>query len=602
MFIKISSSLVVFGISTFLAAPGAALPVDRSVLTWPGEADPAAQSPPGMTYIPGGTAIIGLDEKEIQDMGLESIVDLQILAGSVPRRELPMKGFYLDTAEVTNHEWQLYLEATGQDPSEDLVQYYWKDGKVPEGQENHPITCISFKEASAYAAWAGKRLPTEEEWEYAARGAGGFLYPWGNEFDSSRAHCSMSKMVGGRRTQECGTLEAGGSPFGVLDMAGNVWEWTSSPYVGYEGYEDIKIKTRYTKGRAEKYSATALFNAQKLVIRGGSWQNPKTALISALRQPADATTWNTTVGFRCAKSAQAGIDVLADSMAAVGRHYFKGYELDLSAAQVVEVTEYDDTNAVTSHRGIMFAPIKSWKSLATVQKQSLKDPVVAGLLYTSEEIIVPRLSPGAYWVAYQAADKRVDVPKDATFPEEGWVYQGWEEHEAANPAKPGKQASGKKSSKPGRNKPDPADSADSKDAKEEAKPDDPPEESEEKDEGEQEPAEERYEASKGSVVYDRRQDHLLLINRSNLVQAALPLDEVKDSARPAPSQLKIQKTGADERRKLPATERRTYVFTIALAARKAVTFELPLRFHPKPLDLAADKGGQVTDEVGIEDR
>jgi len=262
----------------------------------------ATHPPPGMTYIPGGTAIIGLDEEEIQDLGLESIVELQLLAGSVPRHEVLIEDFYLDTIEITNEQWRLYLQSSGRGPSLDLVEFYWKDGKVPEGQENHPVTCISFKEASDYAAWAGKRLPTEEEWEYAARGAGGFLYPWGDEFDADRAHCSMSKMVGGRRAQECGTLEAGASPFGVLDLAGNVWEWTTSSYVAYEGYHDIQISTRYTRGQAEAYAATALFNAQKRVIRGGSWQNPKTALISALRQPADVNTWNTTVGFRCAWS------------------------------------------------------------------------------------------------------------------------------------------------------------------------------------------------------------------------------------------------------------------------------------------------------------
>ncbi|MFH0945993.1 MAG: hypothetical protein V2A76_12405, partial [Planctomycetota bacterium] len=98
----------------------------------PSGGDPALMAPPGMNYVPGGQAIIGMTEKEIQDMKLESLLELNMLAGSVPQHGVPMKGFYLDTGEVTNHEWQIYLDATGQKPSKDLTDLSWKDGKIPD--------------------------------------------------------------------------------------------------------------------------------------------------------------------------------------------------------------------------------------------------------------------------------------------------------------------------------------------------------------------------------------------------------------------------------------------------------------------------------------
>ncbi|MFH0944579.1 MAG: SUMF1/EgtB/PvdO family nonheme iron enzyme, partial [Planctomycetota bacterium] len=496
----------------------------------------------------------------------------------------------LDTGEVTNHEWQIYLDATGQKPSKDLTDLSWKDGKIPDRMEDHPVVGISHREAEDYAKWALKRLPTEEEWEYAARGPTGFRYPWGDEFDPTKAHCASSKMVGGRSAQKSCVLPEGKSPFGLLDMAGNVWEWTSSPYVAYEDYKDIMVATRYTKGKLAKYSAAELFSNKRRVIRGGAWNTPKIALLSALRQGAEINEWNTTLGFRCAKSAQAGAEALDLAMKQVR----KDLELDLGSALAREITTYDADKAVTSHRAIAFAPVKTWEKLADVQRRSLRDPVAVGLIYTTEEIVVPKLAPGSYWVAYQAGDEKARIPKGASFPEEGWVYQGWEENDpsaaTAAAAKKEKPASKKSSSKKKAGKKDEAEPAEGEagegDAGEGESGEGEPGEGE-PGEGEKQDEAVRYEASEGSVIYNFHKDNLLLVDSRNRVLAALPLEEVKDGARPGPAQLTIQKVGEDKRGKLPATERRNYAFTITVPGKKGVAFELPLRFQQGALEAKA---------------
>ena len=578
-----------------LGALVAQVPVDHSMDSST-KGDPAANAPPGMTYVPGGIAVIGLTEKEIQDMKLESILELNMLAGSFPQHKVPMKGFYLDNGEVTNHEWKIYLDATGQEPSEDLVNLYWKDGKIPDREDDQPVVGISHQEAEKYAAWAMKRLPTEAEWEYAARGAGGFRYPWGDEFDKDKAHWVNSKMVGGRKGQKTCTLPEGRSPFGLLDMAGNVWEYTSSNYVAYEGYRDIKVATRYTRGKLGSYSATGLFSAKKVVIRGGAWNTPKIALLSALRQPAEEREWNIAIGFRCARSTDAGVEAMAVALDEIGAHFFRGMELDLGSVIAKEVMSHDAKNAVTSFRGIAFAPVKQWEKLSEVQKKSLRDPVAVGLLYTTEEIIDPRLAPGAYRVAYQAGDEKARVPKNAIFPEDGWVYYGWEEHDptaslkAAVAAKADADAKKKAAKKPAK-----------KNGKEDAKEDAKPAE-EEGDEAEENKEDEvRYEAAEGSVIYNLHVSNLLLVDSKNKVVAAFPIDAVKDGARPGPAVLTTQKVGEDKRRKHPATVRRTHAFTITVPGKKGVAFELPLKFHQGVLEAEKAKPSKVSDTASGKD-
>ncbi len=257
----------------------------------------------GMCFIPAGKARIGLRVKEIEALALENANFLTQLAASTPARTLDVAAFYLDKCEVTNAQWKGYLDATQQEPSEQLRANYWADGKIPRGHENKPIVFVSNGECEKFAAYYGKRLPTEIEWEYAARGGDGRAYPWGATFDfdgksgGARANCGAT--VGSRVVADVGSFPEGASPFGVLDLCGNVWEWTSSRMEAYDSKRtSIEVKT---KTGMKTFSADPILSSKQLVIRGGQFDSNKVALLSAVRQGTEAGSWYNSIGFRCAR-------------------------------------------------------------------------------------------------------------------------------------------------------------------------------------------------------------------------------------------------------------------------------------------------------------
>ncbi len=134
-------------------------------------------------------------------------------------RELPE--FWIDKTPVTNGEYACFVAATSHKPPK-----HWKGKTSPKGIVDHPVVNVSWHDAKAYAAWAGKFLPTEEEWEKAARGTDGRVYPWGNQKPTDRL-CNFDNSGGG--TTPVGKYSPqGDSPYGCVDMAGNVWDWTES--------------------------------------------------------------------------------------------------------------------------------------------------------------------------------------------------------------------------------------------------------------------------------------------------------------------------------------------------------------------------------------
>jgi len=156
-------------------------------------------------------------------------------------RKVEIKPYAISLTPVTNARFAEFLKATGYQPAhpENFLKH-WTDGKVPPGLEDHPVVYVDLDDARAYAAWAGMRLATEEEWQYAAQGTDGRVYPWGNELKAGVCNTGQS---GG--TTSVTAFPAGRSPFGCCDMCGNVWEWTES--------ERSDGRTRFC------------------ILRGGSW-------------------------------------------------------------------------------------------------------------------------------------------------------------------------------------------------------------------------------------------------------------------------------------------------------------------------------------------
>jgi formylglycine-generating enzyme required for sulfatase activity len=193
-------------------------------------AAPASQTPQDMIRIPAAAEfrfeVQGIEIEGGDDIG----VDVQYPGEDSPRRhhvlKLSIPSFYIDKYPVTNQQFADFLKAAGYHPADDHnFLKDWKDGKYPAGWDNRPVTWVSLEDARAYARWAGKRLPHEWEWQYAAQGVDGRLYPWGN---ASCDECAPKQEHG---RDLCGptpvdAFPKGASPFGVMDMTGNVWQWT----------------------------------------------------------------------------------------------------------------------------------------------------------------------------------------------------------------------------------------------------------------------------------------------------------------------------------------------------------------------------------------
>jgi len=184
---------------------------------------PALQLPPinnlqdgaPMCHIPAG-------EFEMGD-GRES---------NCPAHRVNLSAYWIGMYPVTNAQYLRFVEATGHRPP-DMVDWgepVWHGCDFPADKADHPVVCVDWGDANAYAAWAGARLPTEAEWEKAARGPDGRLYPWGNRWDPTVCHHSGNRSGGDETTCSVYDYKDGASGYQVFGMAGNIWEWCSDWY------------------------------------------------------------------------------------------------------------------------------------------------------------------------------------------------------------------------------------------------------------------------------------------------------------------------------------------------------------------------------------
>jgi formylglycine-generating enzyme required for sulfatase activity len=237
-----------------------------------------------------------------------------------PQRTITLSAFHIDKYEVTNRRYQAFLRATQHrtpehccDPSYNL----WRGTDIAPKLLDHPVVNVDWHDAVAYCTWEGKRLPTEAEWEKAARGIEGREYPWGNQHDRMRANgvsywsgtdfgspeearawwgsengsgVIATKGVQGILTVPVTELEKGATPTSLMHMAGNVWEWTADWY-DPKSYENVE--ERNPKGPE---------GGEFKVHRGGSWLNYRGLLRSAVRDGSRPTMRNHGTGFRCAKN------------------------------------------------------------------------------------------------------------------------------------------------------------------------------------------------------------------------------------------------------------------------------------------------------------
>jgi eukaryotic-like serine/threonine-protein kinase len=245
-------------------------------------------------YVPSGEFIMGSDSSEAK---------ISVEGGraypEIPVNTVYLDGYWIDKYEVTNGQYALCVDAgvcqPPFNPASETRPHYYDDPTY----SNYPVIWVNWNMARMYCEWTGRRLPTEAEWEKAARGTDGRKYPWGNEpLSGERANfcdinCPRTTANGAYNdgysdTAPVGSYPTGASPYGALDMSGNVWEWTGTlimpyPYDPTDGREDLDAKG-------------------ERVWRGGPWSNGFWWMRSSVRYRSIPSYWQVNLGIRCASS------------------------------------------------------------------------------------------------------------------------------------------------------------------------------------------------------------------------------------------------------------------------------------------------------------
>jgi eukaryotic-like serine/threonine-protein kinase len=272
----------------------------------PGMGSTRVSETDGMTlvFVPNGDFMMGSDNG---------------LANEKPVHIVFLDSYWIDQTEVTNAMFETFVDQTSYQTDAEKkgssYVYYPDTGKTdttqganwqhPMGPDSslsdlgeHPVVHVSWNDAQAYCEWAGRRLPTEAEWEKAARGTDGRTFPWGDDFDGTRLNSADVNLGAGRGnsnfddgfqlTSPVGNYPSGASLYGAWDMTGNVWEWVN----------DWVDEAYYQSSPSENPGGPT--SGEYRIVRGGSWHDPEDGQRAAYRGWAGPTDTDITLGFRCA--------------------------------------------------------------------------------------------------------------------------------------------------------------------------------------------------------------------------------------------------------------------------------------------------------------
>ncbi len=413
--------------------------------------DPRGEDqPPGLVLVPGGKTRIGSTVKEIEELILEREELCHALAGETPQFTRQVDDFYLMPTEVTNEQYAEYIRATGARPprswgaealragqalfleqqgkakqearaagkpfqtqvfdaaawwNEHWQEVHWK---IPEHDLAHPVVFVSHADAEGYARWAGLRLMSEFEFQRAARGDTARRYPWGDQWDD-RLYC-QSLHTGKEVVAPVGSFPEGASG-GIHDLAGNVWEWTSSPFEPFPGYEHLRVQSRGPGKRV--IEGLAPFDPDQRVTVSGSFQMDRLGVRLTTRRETDRTQATNALGFRCAASLVPGLDAarwiidrdldstvlprgteLAPELALVRRRW-------TSTGGQVSVPGYA---VIQGYQQALFCPVARLPASTSSELASFtakKGPVFLGFIDVPCPLSAPVLDAGTYLVAWR---------------------------------------------------------------------------------------------------------------------------------------------------------------------------------------------------------
>ncbi len=295
--------------------------------------------PPGLVFVRGGPTRIGTAVERVREFALSDVQGrlFRNTACETPEHTVEVEDFHLMVSEVTSEQYEAFVAATGHGPPQHWglaaleeaqadflreqgrlrleardrgqpiperkgfdLQQWWKrnwegcEWAIPEGLATHPVVYVDHEDARAYARWAGLRLMSEQEYQRACRGDSDRLWPWGAEWEAGR---SANVETSGNRPLPVGSFPRG-AVGGIHDLAGNVWEWTSSPYEPFPGFEDVAV----TVGERELVSGV-LWSARQQVVVSGCYLQSAIAQRSTTRRPTDPSQSTAALGFRCAAPA-----------------------------------------------------------------------------------------------------------------------------------------------------------------------------------------------------------------------------------------------------------------------------------------------------------
>jgi sulfatase modifying factor 1 len=432
----------------------------------PGTAAPAApeEAPPGLVLIPGGRTKVGTAFKDMVKL-LEDNPQLQQNAGGfmaeVPEHTVSVDDFYMMVTEVSNEQYREYVKAAGAQPpvtwGEDAInaarqaflvaegerrqkakeegrpapervpfvetewwERNWKDAewKMPEELAHKPVVYTDYQDARGYAEWAGLRLPDENEFERAVRGDTDRIYAWGDDFKPGQQAATV-EIPGVSDVYPVGSFPSGASPQGVLDLAGNVWEWTSSRYVAYPGWKH-KSFTVGKGSRKKEIDTPPSFSPDRRVVKSGSMQNSRFHVRGTIRGGFERFQKAAALGFRCAASTRKGYDFAVsrkDDIPNQIRPQTEDGPVLYDPNQVIAMDRWlkaetdckvPGYSVIKSYDFILFTPVESLPTtgVSDITKGAKKDQVFhLGFLATSKDMVEPALPAGTYLVALRGAGK-----------------------------------------------------------------------------------------------------------------------------------------------------------------------------------------------------
>lgn len=426
----------------------------------------APPPPPGLVPIPGGTTRVGISMPALErmlDEEPETRPFAGALVGGTPAHDVAVEPFWIQPTEVTCEQYAAYLIATGERAPEP-----WCESAIRAASEEHarvqaaraeeaalhgltppevetfdahawwlahgrgavfelapadrprPVVAVGWDEARDYARWAGLRLATEAEHARAARGDSERTWPWGEDA-RPELYAATAEVANDGAPRPVASFPAAGGKFGVFDLAGNVWEWTSDAYVAFPGYAPREWS--FGSGAARiRVTAIAAFDAAQRVAVGGSFQMPLTLCRSGVRRGLVRDQRAAAVGFRCAANARPGFDVgvtlneneLAPAQRPKGAPPLTPADpkrtLALDGWSTVQPESFAGWSpppsyaVITAYACVAFAPaeVVPVRDPQTLDRDSLEiAPIVIGYLHTTLALMEPELSPGTYIVGWR---------------------------------------------------------------------------------------------------------------------------------------------------------------------------------------------------------